>query len=62
MVEIKPFPKIVPLWEDMIKTIKSSFLLSTPFKRWLVELLESIGFDESNLFCSSVDGYGVDLG
>ena len=62
MVEIKPLPKIVPLWEDMIKTIKSSFLLSTPFKRWLVELLESIGFDESNLFCSSVDGYGVDLG
>ena len=28
----------------------------------LVELLESIGFDESNLFCSSVDGYGIALG
>lgn len=28
----------------------------------LVELLEALGFDESNLFCSSVDGYGVALG
>lgn len=42
MVEIKPLPKIVPLWEDLIKTIKSSFLLSTHFKRWVVE----VGFDD----------------
>lgn len=32
------------------------------FVEELVELLESIGFDESNLFCSSVDGYGIALG
>ena len=38
MVEIKPLPKIVPLWEDLIKIIKSSFLQSTHFKRWLVEV------------------------
>ena len=38
MVEIKPLPKIVPLWEDLIKIIKSSFLQSTHFKRWLVEM------------------------
>lgn len=42
MVEIKPLPKIVPLWEDLIKTIKNSFLLSTHFKRWVVE----VGFDD----------------
>lgn len=42
MVEIKPLPKIVPLWEDLIKNIKSSFLLSTHFKRWLVE----VGFED----------------
>ena len=24
--------------------------------------MESIGFDEGNLFCSSVDGYGIELG
>lgn len=27
----------------------------------LVDLLENIGFDSSNLFCSSVDGYGIGL-
>ena len=32
------------------------------FVEELVELLESIGFDENNLFCSSVDGYGIGLG
>ena len=32
------------------------------FVEALVELLESIGFDENNLFCSSVDGYGIRLG
>lgn len=32
------------------------------FVEELVELLESIGFDDSNLFCSSVDGYGIGLG
>ena len=32
------------------------------FVEALVELLESIGFDESNLFCSSIDGYGIGLG
>ena len=32
------------------------------FVEELVELLESIGFDEGNLFCSSVDGYGIELG
>ncbi len=32
------------------------------FVEALVELLESIGFDENNLFCSSVDGYGIGLG
>ena len=42
MVEIKPLPKIVPLWEDLIEIIKSSFLISTHFKRWLVE----VGFDD----------------
>ncbi len=31
------------------------------FAEALVELLEDIGFDSSNLFCSSVDGYGVGL-
>lgn len=31
------------------------------FAESLVELLENIGFDSSNLFCSSVDGYGVGL-
>ena len=31
------------------------------FAESLVELLEDIGFDSSNLFCSSVDGYGVGL-
>ena len=31
------------------------------FVEVLVELLESIGFDSSNLFCSSVDGYGIGL-
>ena len=42
MIEIKPLPKIVPLWEDLIKNIKSSFFLSTHFKRWLVE----VGFED----------------
>lgn len=32
------------------------------FVEALVELLESIGFDENNLFCSSIDGYGIGLG
>ena len=32
------------------------------FVESLVELLESFGFDEKNLFCSSVDGYGIGLG
>ena len=31
------------------------------FVEALVELLESIGFDPSTLFCSSVDGYGIGL-
>lgn len=32
------------------------------FVEALVEMLESIGFDPSTLFCSSVDGYGIGLG
>lgn len=32
-----------------------------PFVEALVTLLEDIGFDKSNLFCSSVDGYGISL-
>ena len=32
-----------------------------PFVEALVSLLEDIGFDKSNLFCSSVDGYGIAL-
>lgn len=28
----------------------------------LVELLEHLGFDENNLFCSSIFGYGIPLG
>ena len=32
-----------------------------PFVDALVSLLEDIGFDNSNLFCSSVDGYGIAL-
>ena len=32
-----------------------------PFAEALVSLLEDIGFDKSNLFCSSVDGYGIAL-
>lgn len=32
------------------------------FVEALVELLESLGFDEKTLFCSSVDGYGIGLG
>lgn len=32
------------------------------FVESLVELLESFGFDEKTLFCSSVDGYGIGLG
>jgi len=31
------------------------------FAEALVVLLEDIGFDSSNLFCSSIDGYGVGL-
>lgn len=31
------------------------------FVEALVSLLEDIGFDKSNLFCSSVDGYGIAL-
>ena len=31
------------------------------FAEALVVMLEDIGFDSSNLFCSSVDGYGVSL-
>lgn len=31
------------------------------FAEALIDLLESLGFDESNVFCSSVDGYGVGL-
>lgn len=31
------------------------------FVNALVELLENIGFDKSNLFCSSVEGYGIAL-
>ncbi len=31
------------------------------FVEALVDLLESIGFDSSNLFCSSVSGYGIGL-
>lgn len=32
-----------------------------PFVEALVSLLEDIGFDKSNLFCSSIDGYGIAL-
>lgn len=32
-----------------------------PFVEALVTLLEDIGFDNSNLFCSSVEGYGIAL-
>lgn len=31
------------------------------FVEALVKLLELMGFDENNLFCSSVDGYGIPL-
>lgn len=31
------------------------------FAEALVVLLEDLGFDRSNLFCSSVDGYGIEL-
>lgn len=31
------------------------------FVEALVTLLESMGFDNSNLFCSSIDGYGIGL-
>ena len=31
------------------------------FAEALVVLLEDLGFDKSNLFCSSVDGYGIGL-
>lgn len=55
MVEIKPLPKIVPLWEDLIKIIKSSFLLSTHFKRWVVE----VGFEDvwNNCFIIAKNNY-----
>lgn len=33
-----------------------------PFVESLVRLLEGIGFDESNLFCSSIPEYGIALG
>ena len=32
------------------------------FVEELVSLLEDLGLDESNLFCSSVDGFGIGLG
>lgn len=32
-----------------------------PFVEALVDLLESLGITKSNLFCSSVDGYGISL-
>lgn len=32
-----------------------------PFVEALVDLLESLGLTKSNLFCSSVDGYGISL-
>ena len=32
-----------------------------PFVEALVDLLESLGLTKANLFCSSVDGYGIPL-
>lgn len=32
------------------------------FVKELVNLLEFVGFDETTMFCSSVDGYGIPLG
>lgn len=38
MTEIKPLPQIEPLCMDLYKIIGSRFLLSTAFKRWLIEV------------------------
>lgn len=47
---IKPNIKIEPLREDLDKILDSEFLVSTAFKRWLVE----IGFAERWNQCISI--------
>ena len=71
---ISPSYKVLMIKTENPKDTNTATMPSKPYKIFishsskdvefvnaLVELLESIGFDPSNLFCSSVDGYGIGL-
>ena len=71
---ISPSYKVLMKITGNLKEANSNTLITKPYKVFishsskdkefvdaLVEMLESIGFDPSTLFCSSVDGYGIGL-
>ena len=72
---ISPSYKVLMKFTGNLKETNTDTLTMKPYKVFishsskdkefveaLVEMLESIGFDPSTLFCSSVDGYGIGLG
>lgn len=71
---ISPSYKVLMKITESLKDESTDTMATKPYKIFishsskdiefveaLVEMLESIGFDPSTLFCSSVDGYGIGL-
>lgn len=71
---ISPSYKVLMKKTENLKEANTDTLKAKPYKVFishsskdkefveaLVEMLESIGFDPTTLFCSSVDGYGIGL-
>lgn len=71
---ISPSYKVLMKITENLNEAKTDTMTTKPYKVFishsskdkefveaLVEMLESIGFDPSTLFCSSVDGYGIGL-
>jgi hypothetical protein len=52
--------------KEVVRTVSKVFISHSSFDRDFVEeiidILETIGLSSDNIFCSSFDGYGIDLG
>ncbi|WP_152567938.1 toll/interleukin-1 receptor domain-containing protein [Porphyromonas gulae] len=65
---IKQEQKPIMVPENNINAVKPSLLFvshsskDVNFAEAFVRLLQTLGFNKSNLFCSSVEGYGIDEG